>query len=533
MNPLIEQIVNIYKNMPMPRKIIAASVIVLVVTGFAVMFYAANKTEFLPLYSNLSGEDASAVVQKLKETNVPYKLKDSGTTIVVPSDNVYETRLELASQGLPKGGGVGFEIFDKTEFGTTEFVQQVNYKRALQGELSRTIEKFDEVEEARVMIVMPKDSVFVEDTKPASASVLLRLHQDIEESKVEAVVNLVAGAIKDLPTERVTVTDTSGRILYKGKTEAEKAVEIADKRVTTQMKYKKFYEESLASRIESMLERVVGKDRAIVRVSTEMDFSREDMSEEIYDPDELGTTHVRSRKNIAESKEELRPNDEMVSSVNPIVPPGEEGAPENRILRGDKQEDIVNYEISKRVRNTEKPFAVLERLSVAAVIDGVYQYETDENGNTLKKYISRTDEDIQRFEEVVRNAMGYNEARGDQVTVQSFQFSSIPGDLSKEPRLTTFDKLRKDYGKIAANIVLLIMFFLFVLRPVLKTVKEIKAAGEAEEEARKGAMLDITDEDDADREWDELPAIRKAEELAKKDMDKAANILKSWLREDK
>jgi flagellar M-ring protein FliF len=323
MNPLIEQIVNIYKNMPMPRKIIAASVIVLVVTGFAVMFYAANKTEFLPLYSNLSGEDASAVVQKLKETNVPYKLKDSGTTIVVPSDNVYETRLELASQGLPKGGGVGFEIFDKTEFGTTEFVQQVNYKRALQGELSRTIEKFDEVEEARVMIVMPKDSVFVEDTKPASASVLLRLHQDIEESKVEAVVNLVAGAIKDLPTERVTVTDTSGRILYKGKTEAEKAVEIADKRVTTQMKYKKFYEESLASRIESMLERVVGKDRAIVRVSTEMDFSREDMSEEIYDPDELGTTHVRSRKNIAESKEELRPNDEMVSSVNPIVPPGE------------------------------------------------------------------------------------------------------------------------------------------------------------------------------------------------------------------
>jgi flagellar M-ring protein FliF len=175
----------------------------------------------------------------------------------------------------------------------------------------------------------------------------------------------------------------------------------------------------------------------------------------------------------------------------------------------------------------------LERLSVAAVIDGVYQYETDENGNTLKKYISRTDEDIQRFEEVVRNAMGYNEARGDQVTVQSFQFSSIPGDKSKEPKLTTFDKLRQDYGKIAANIVLVLMFFLFVLRPVLKTVKEIKAAGESEEEARKGSMLDITDEEAAEREWEELPSIKKAEELAKKDMDKAANILKSWLREDK
>ncbi|MDY0361071.1 MAG: flagellar basal-body MS-ring/collar protein FliF [Desulforegulaceae bacterium] len=533
MNPVIEQIVNIYKNMPMPRKIIAGSVIVLVITGFAFMFYAANKTEFLPLYSGLSGEDASAVVQKLKETNVPYKLKDSGATIVVPSEKVYETRLDLAAQGLPKGGGVGFEIFDKTEFGTTEFVQQVNYKRALQGELSRTIEKFDEVEEARVMIVMPKDSVFIEDTKPASASVLLRLTKDIEESKIEAVVNLVSGAVKDLPTERITVTDTSGRILYRGKTDAEKAVEIADKRVSTQMKYKKFYEESLASRIETMLERVVGKDRAIVRVSTEMDFSKEDMSEEIYDPDELGTTHVRSRKNLAENKEELRPNDEMVSSVNPIVPPGEEGAPDNTILRGNKQEDIVNYEISKRVRNTEKPFAVLERLSVAAVIDGVYQYETDENGNSLKKYVARTDEDISRFEEVVRNAMGYNEARGDQVTVQSFQFSSIGRDDTKEIKLTTFEKLKKDYGKIAANIVLLLMFFLFVLRPVLKTVKEIKAAGEAEEEALKGGNLDITDEEDPDKAWDELPSIKKAEELAKQDMEKAANILKSWLREEK
>ncbi|MDY0131549.1 MAG: flagellar basal-body MS-ring/collar protein FliF [Desulforegulaceae bacterium] len=531
MNPVIEQIVNIYKNMPTPRRIIAASVIILVITGFAIMFYAANKTEFIPLYSGLSGEDASAVVQKLKENRVPYKLREGGSTIVVDSTKVYETRLDLAAQGLPKGGGVGFEIFDKTEFGTTEFVQKINYKRALQGELSRTIEKFDEVEEARVMVVMPKDSVFVEDTRPASASVLLRLNKNIEDSKVEAVVNLVSSAVKDLPSERVTVTDTSGRILYKGKTEAEKAVEIADKRVSTQMKYKKFYEESLASRIESMLERVVGKDRAIVRVSTEMDFSKEDMSEEIYDPEELGTTHVRSRKNLAENKEELRPSDEMVSSVNPIVPPGEEYGLENIISRGNKQDDIVNYEISKRVRNTEKPFAVLQRLSVAAVIDGVYQYETDESGRTAKKYIPRVDEDIQRFEEVVKNAMGYNEARGDQVTVQSFQFSSLPDDRMKKAAITGFDKLKKDYGKLAANIILVLMFFLFVLRPVLKTVKEIRDAGEAEEEARKGSMLDITDEDDEDREWDELPSIKKAEELAKQDMEKASNILKSWLRE--
>lgn len=530
MNPVIEQVVNIYKNMPVSRRIIAGSVIVLVVIGFAVMFYWANKTEFQPLYTGLASEDASGIVDKLKEMKVPYKLKNNGSAIIVPSDVVHETRLNLAGQGLPKGGGVGFEIFDKTEFGTTEFVQQINYKRALQGELSRTIEKFQEVEEARVMIVMPKDSVFVEDTKPASASVLLRLTNEIAETNIDAVVNLVSGAVKDLPPERITVTDTSGRILYRGKSDAEKAAEIADKRVTTQVKYKKFYEESLAKRIETMLERIVGKDRAIVRISTEMDFSKEDINEEIYDPNELNTPYVRSRKNKAESREEFKSADEMVSSVNPIVPPGEEGAVDNRIVRGSKQEDIVNYEISKRVRSTEKPFAVLKRLSVAAVIDGSYQYVTDENGDRIKKYVPRADVDLERFEEVVKNAMGYNDARGDQVTVQSFQFSSLPGD-QVQVQLTAMEKFTHEYGNIVANLVLVLMFFLFVLRPVLKTVKEIKEAGEIEEEAEKGELLDITDEEDEDTEWDDLPALRKAEELAKGDMDKTANILKSWIRE--
>ncbi|PID77933.1 MAG: flagellar M-ring protein FliF [Deltaproteobacteria bacterium] len=530
MNPVIEQIVKIYKNMPLSRKIIAGSVIFLVIIGFAVMFYLANKTDFQPLYSGLSRIDASKIVEKLKENNIPYKLKENGSSIFVPVSDVYETRLTLAGSGLPKGGGVGFEIFDKSEFGTTEFVQQINYTRALQGELNRTIEKFNEVEEARVMIVLPKESVFVEDTKPASASVLLRLRNDIGKSKVEAVVNLVAGAVKDLPSDRITVTDTSGRILYKGKSDAEKAAEIADKRVSTQVRYMKLYEETLAKRIETMLERIVGKDKAIVRVSTEMDFSREDMSEEIYDPNELNTTHVRSRKNKAETKEEIKTSNEMVSSVNPVVPPGEDVGSQNRIVKGDRQEDVVNYEISKRVRSTEKPFAVLKRLSVAAVIDGIYEYTIDENGNRIRKYIPRDNADIQRFQEVVKNAMGFNDARGDQVTVQSFQFSSISDKVSTQASAaTTFEKLKKDYGKLAVNLVLVVMLFFFVLRPIMKTVKEIKEAGEVEEEQKTGQLLDITD--DEDKEWDELPAIKKAEELARKDMGKAANILKSWLRE--
>ena len=194
----------------------------------------------------------------------------------------------MARQGLPKGGGVGFEIFDKTEFGATEFVQKINKTRAIQGELARTISAFDEVKAARVMIVLPKDSVFVEEVKKPSASILLELNSDLEKEEVTAIAHLVASSIQDLQPQQVTIVDTAGRILFEGKSQEEQAKITAQNMADAQYQYKIRFEENLTHRIQTMLERIVGKDKAIVRVTTEMDFSKNDMNEEIYDPLERG-----------------------------------------------------------------------------------------------------------------------------------------------------------------------------------------------------------------------------------------------------
>ncbi|MCD4722666.1 MAG: flagellar M-ring protein FliF, partial [Desulfobacula sp.] len=223
MNPVIERIITTFKELPMSRKIALGVFAMVLVAGFTTLFVWANKTEFKAAYSRLSKDDAALVVDKLKESNTPYRLTGDGTTIMVPKAIVYDVRLSMAKEGIPKGGVVGFEIFDKTEFGTTEFVQKINKNRAIQGELARTISAFDEVKTARVMIVLPKDSVFVEEIKKPSASILLELISDLDKEKVTAIAHLVASAIQDLTPKLVTIVDTAGRILFEGKSEEEQA----------------------------------------------------------------------------------------------------------------------------------------------------------------------------------------------------------------------------------------------------------------------------------------------------------------------
>ena len=192
MNPVIEKILTTLREMPLSRKIALGILVMALVAGFTTMFIWANKTEFRIAFSGLTKEDAALVVENLKASNTPYRLTGDGTTIMVPEAVVYDVRLSTAKDGIPKGGHVGFEIFDKTEFGTTDFVQNINQTRAIQGELARTITAFDEVKTARVMIVMPKDSVFVEEVKKPSASILLELNSDLDKEKVTAIAHLVA-----------------------------------------------------------------------------------------------------------------------------------------------------------------------------------------------------------------------------------------------------------------------------------------------------------------------------------------------------
>jgi flagellar M-ring protein FliF len=534
MNPVIEHFVNIYQKMPLSRKILYGVLLLAVIAGFIVMFIWANKVEYRPLFSNLSTEDAAAITASLKEKRVPYRLTGGGGTIMVPAESVYDVRLLLAGSGLPKGGGVGYEIFDQNDFGTTDFVQKLNHQRALQGELARTIREFDEVVDAKVMIVLPRDSVFIEESKPPSASVLLKLSSDLNSEKVDAVVHLVSSAVEDLKPNQVTVVDTSGRVLFKGISEAEQA----KKMVNAQISYQHKLEQDLANRIQTMLERIVGKDKAVVRVTSEMDFDKIDISEEIYDPD---VQVVRSRKTSGEDVQARKTEQGNISSVNPVPA---ENNPLNVVENSKKQEETVNYEISRTIRRTTRPIAALTRLSVAAVIDGKYRNQTGKDGQSRREFSPRTEAEMQQFYKIVEKAMGYNEDRGDQVTVECFPFSTGDLLLGGEERTSDWKAFTKAYGRILANGLLLVLLFLLIIRPVIKTVKEINTSGQKTalpapdgKEAAEGEDEDLLDISfDKGKESllpkpEDLPPVEQALYYAREDMSKTTNIIKAWLKE--
>ncbi len=563
MNPVIERIITTSKELPMSRKIALGVFAMVLVAGFTTLFIWANKTEFKVAYNGLSKDDAALVVDKLKESSTPYRLTGDGTVIMVPEDIVYDVRLSMAKEGIPTGGVVGFEIFDKTEFGTSEFVQKINKNRAIQGELARTISAFDEVKTARVMIVLPKDSVFVEEIKKPSASILLELTADLGKEQVAAIAHLVASAIQDLTPKLVTIVDTAGRILFEGKSEEEQAKITARNLADAQYKYKVRFEETLTRRIQTMLERIVGTDKAIVRVTSEMDFSKNNINEEIYDPFERGGEFTRSRKNRAEKITTASKEIPTPSTVNPII--GDEGLlGEQNSERVNKSDDTVNYEISKRIRETKKPMAVLTRLSVAAVVDGKYEYKTDESGNSKKVYVPRPPEEMKQFEDIVIKAMGYNEDRSDQVSMECFPFASI-AEIEPEPMLTGLKMVQKEYGRTIANLLLVLLLFLLVIRPIIKTVREIKTT--VEQEALPGPDDTALIEEEKEPEFIEMDgkqqkeylelltqdqkegflkemstsqrssylskmsANEKAKYYAQKDLYRTVNILKGWISE--
>ena len=517
----IEQFSAAFKTMPVSKKISMAVVVGLVVAGFALMFFWINQIDYQVLYSNLSQEDAANIVSKLKEQRIPYKLEGGGSFIMVPAEKVYETRLALAGDGLPRGGNVGFEIFDQTSFSTTEFVQRLNYQRALQGELSRTINEFREVEHARVLIVMPKDSLFVEDTRPPSASILLKLKSSLPPDKVAGIVHIVASGVEGLTPEQVTVVDTTGRVLFKGAGQGDDAALFS----ANKLDYQRQVEAKIAGRVQSMLEGIVGKAKAIVRVSAEIDFGQIDFTEEKYDPD---NTVVRSRQRRVESSEKGEENAMATMGVNPRQPGVPSQGAETR-TRSQKEDEVVNYEINRVTRRVINPSGTVKRLSVAAVVDGTYEVLTAEDGSKTRKHIPRSSKELEEFEKIVKRAMGYDADREDQVQVSCFPLSVSTG-AEETPGDTSTDWLAfgRQYIRQAVNLVLVLVVFLFVVRPLLRSVKGVvttvgirRPLPESEEELEAAALPELESADLQNR------TIM----VAKANTDKTQQVIQGWLKE--
>jgi flagellar M-ring protein FliF len=544
---MAEQLSQLLRGFSKGKTLSVVLVFLLSLLGFGVLIFWNSQPDYQVLFSNLSPEDGGEMVSKLREKKIPFQLTHGGTTLLVSRDQVYDLRLTMAAEGLPKGGGVGFEVFDRTNLGITDFVQKLNYQRALQGELSRTIRQIKEIEQVRVHIVTPKDSLFIEDQKKPTASVFVRPRSGMTlgASQVEGVVHLVASAVEGLEPGNVTVVDTSGKILSKRSENS-----LIGQLTTTQLEFQRNIEENLKRKAQGMLEEVLGPNKAIARVSAEVDFQQVDITEERYDP----TTILRSeQKNTERSMstsgsmatgESRRQNPADPRSPKPGAGVNPESAPRSPVApslpgnanSSERQHEIRNYEISRINKHIKNPVGQVKKVSAAVIVDGTYKEGTGEKGNKEKQYAPRSQEEMKNLENLVKKAIGYSEERGDQVEVTSlpFYWSTVEEDSKTEKKSIPWQDYLMMIYKPAVSLILALLFLLFVVRPLLKG----RSFGPGREEAllqpaRSGVIPSSPLQELPQEMRPSVPLNLKDQtvKLVQKDPSKTVGIVKSWLNE--
>jgi len=491
--------------------------------GVASLFVMAlwmRAPDFQLLYANLSEKDAAAIVDELKTLNIPYELGGNGTAIRIPTNKVHETRLQLASQGLPEGNEVGLEIFEKTTLGMTDFIQKLNFQRALQGELVRTIKSLDVVDQARVHLVIPEESVFLREKPQGKASVTLKLKagRQLSESQVQGIAHLVSSSVKGIPPQNVTVVDIKGNILSGAKGVSPDAMLTA-----TNFKFKRRLESQLERSVTKMLEDALGEGKVIARVSADLNFDKVKRTEEIYDPD---SQVVRSEQQANESTVGAVPPG-GVPGVQALLPTGQgtAGGPGGAAKRN-KKKQTFNYEINKVVRHVTKPTGEIIKLSVAVLVDGTL----DDTG----QFKPRGADEIARFEDIVKSAVGFDAARGDQVKVEAVQFDR---SAQREQEQKLLQESRIDLGFQVAKYVLgaifILLFFTRVIRPLVNFMTT------SVEVVPEGMPALTASEEELEAERQRLAEMGpKSQEIRKEvgefvdaDAQYSASIVRKWLRE--
>lgn len=426
-------------NPKVPLIVAGAAAIAIVVA----MVLWAKQPDYRTLFSNLSDQDGGAIVTQLTQMNVPYRFSDNGGALEIPADKVHELRLRLAQQGLPKGGAVGFELLDQEKFGISQFSEQVNYQRALEGELARTIETLGPLKSARVHLAMPKPTLFVREQKAPSASVTVNLQpgRALDEGQISAVVHLVSSAVAGLPPGNVTLVDQMGRLLTKSNTSGR---DLND----AQLKYATDVETRLQSRIEAILGPIVGTSNVHAQVTAQIDFADKEQTEEQYRPNGDAAQAVMRSRQVNENLQVGGPNPGGVpgalsnqpapANTAPINAPaqnqqnGQQGAQQQQTTaaanagpRTSSRNETTNYEVDRTIRHTKMNTGEVQRLSVAVVVN----YKALADGKPLPL----TAEQMKQIENLTREAMGYSEKRGDTLNVVNSPFSAVDDTSGELP----------------------------------------------------------------------------------------------------
>ncbi len=461
----MDQVLNSLRTFGVGRFAAMGAVAFGLVGIFAFLMMRFGQPDMVPMFADLSYSDSAAIVSELDSRGVPYELRQNGGAILVPEDQVLRLRLSLAEEGVPAGGVVGYEIFDKTStLGTTSFIQNVNRTRALEGELARTIRAIDRVQMARVHLVQPERELFARDRTEPSASIVLRVRGDLEPIQIRSIQNLVASAVENLKPQRVSIVDETGRLLASGRDSDDAgflAVSLEERAIE--------YERRLSDQITNIVSEIVGPNRARVEVAAELDYNRITQTSDTYDPD--GRV-VRSTQTREDSSNASEPGGNQGVSVANELPnaDGTGGEEPGNQESTSSTEEIINYEISRTSRTEVLEAGRIKRLSVAVLIDGIYTRTPDGQFT----YEPRSQEQIDQIAALVRSAMGFDQDRGDTVEVANIQFAEpiAPAPLVEDDTFflgfTRTDVMKM--AELGTLLLIAVIVLLVVVRPLVRRI---------------------------------------------------------------
>ena len=472
------------------QKMAIGAVFLLILFSIIFALHWARRPDFAPLYTNLSPQDAAQIVDKLRSAKIPYRLTSGGTAVMVSSKDVYQTRISLAAEGLPQASTVGFEIFDKTNLGTTDFVQKINYHRALEGELTRTIEQLAAVQRARVHLVIPNPRLFTEEQKEATASVVLTLAGGgrLGKSQVKGIAHLVASSVEGLKPENVIILDNGGNILSGGEGEDNSLFALT----STQLEMQRNVESYISHKALAMLEKVVGPGNAIVKANVELDFKNLEKTVENYDPE---SSVIRSEE-----------RNEQVSAA----------------AGGKSESSITNYEISKTVERIVEKTGNIKRLWASVLINGIYKSEKGGKDKEPRIYQPRTEEEIARLTEIVKKAVGFDPSRGDQIEVANMEFGVPPPLTAGSEKRSPLRMMGSGMGRNLLVGFILVAALLF-LKMALKQLGAIASSLQATPPSP------TQEEKRGEEERGEYSPKKEIVRLANEKPDQLASLVRSWL----
>jgi len=485
------------------------------VVGLIFMVGWINSVSYARLYTNLSQNEAGEIVSYLNDQKIPYQISDGGSSVEVPSDRVYQVRLELAGQGLPTSGSVGYSIFDNSQLGMTDFLQNLNFRRALEGELTRTIMQLSEA--ARVHIVMPKERLFREDQREATASVVLKLAAGgLSKSQIKGVTHLVASSVEGLAPKNITIVDYDGNLLSSGD-QADMLAGLS----SSQLEVRQNVERYLQDKAQSMLDNVLGADKSVVRVTADLNFQQVERQSELYDPNSATIRSEQRTKGGSRAEDRAPEEAESTSEEN-------------------SETVVTNYEINKTVEHIVNAVGTVQRLSVAVLVDGTYSEVVSDNGAVETVYQPRPQEELDRLANIVKNAVGFNGEREDQIEMVNLAFDRQ--DLRQDRQALDSMYMRDFYMEIARKVgyVLLILFLLLYFRkkarklfaalgklmvppPQPVTEPVVAAAGQTEPQEAEELDLSIKEEERKNRLVDQI------RETARKQPDEMAKVIRTLM----